>query len=78
VNLFKEIFEIDDNIYICRQYLFLVHHLTPFGVFVMEINLSDESDANENDVDNRKFFDYIAVGNEYFVMLNSFTIFFIS
>jgi hypothetical protein len=41
----------------------------------MELNLSDESDANENDVDNRKFFDYIAVGNEFFVMLNYFTIF---
>jgi hypothetical protein len=43
----------------------------------MELNLSDESDANENDVENRKFFDYIAVGNQFFVMLNSL-LFFIS
>jgi len=43
----------------------------------MELNLSGESDANINDVDNRKFFVYIAVGNEFLVRLNCFIIFYI-
>ncbi|EFX77291.1 hypothetical protein DAPPUDRAFT_321566 [Daphnia pulex] len=67
VNIFKEIFEIDFQIYTIRQNILAVYHLTPFGVFSLEVKVSDRSDTIENEPKNRKFFEYLVSTDEDFL-----------